>query len=64
MHNTRIPACLLATLVVAGCGAALATAPATGHVAGKRVMEGGPMGPGGKQPGERPISGTVTCIVP
>ncbi len=27
MHNTRISACLLATLVVAGCGAALATAP-------------------------------------
>jgi|SRR5713226_4412976 len=60
MHNTRISACLLATLVVAGCGAALATAPATEHVAGKWVMEGGPMGPGGKQPGERPMSGTVT----
>jgi hypothetical protein len=23
-------------------------------------MEGGPLGPGGKQPGERPMSGTVT----
>jgi hypothetical protein len=31
-----------------------------GHLAGKLVMEGGPMGPGGKQPGERPMSGTVT----
>jgi hypothetical protein len=34
--------------------------PATGHLAGKLVMEGGPMGPGGQQPGERPMSGTVT----
>jgi len=63
MHNTRISACLLATLVVAGCGAALAIAPATGHVAGRLVMEGGPLGPSGKQPGERPMSGTVTFSV-
>lgn len=35
-------------------------ARATGHVTGKLVMEGGPMGPGGKQPGERPLPGTVT----
>jgi hypothetical protein len=56
-------ACLMATLIVAGCGAAMATAPATGHVTGKWVMEGGPLGPGGKQPAERPMSGTVTFSV-
>jgi hypothetical protein len=33
---------------------------ATGHVTGKLLMEGGPIGPGGQQPGERPIPGTVT----
>jgi hypothetical protein len=33
---------------------------ADGHVTGKLVMEGGPMGPGGKQPGARPLPGTVT----
>lgn len=37
-----------------------ATGHAAGHVTGKLVMEGGPMGPGGKQPGERPLPGTVT----
>jgi len=26
-------------------------------------MEGGPLGPGGKQPGERAMSGTVTAAV-
>ena len=51
---------LLAGLPLAGCAAAGTQAPATGHLAGRLVMEGGPMGPGGKQPGERPIRGTVT----
>jgi hypothetical protein len=32
----------------------------TGHVAGRLVMEGGPLRPGGRQPGRRPIPGTVT----
>ena len=36
-----------------------AQAPASGHLKGSLVMEGGPLGPGGKQPGERPMSGTV-----
>jgi hypothetical protein len=40
--------------------AASGQAPAAGHLAGRLVMEGGPLGPGGKQPGERPLSGTVT----
>jgi hypothetical protein len=53
---------LLAGLLLAGCAGAGAAgqAPATGHLAGRLVMEGGPMGPGGQQPGERPMSGTVT----
>jgi hypothetical protein len=63
-------ACLLAGLST-GCassgGQAPATGhpaggqpPATGHVGGRLVMAGGPMGPGGQQPGERPIPGAVT----
>jgi hypothetical protein len=28
------------------------------------VREGGPMGPGGQQPGERPLPGTVTITAP
>ena len=36
------------------------SARATGHVTGKLLIEGGPIGPGGQQPGERPIPGTVT----
>lgn len=38
--------------------------PPTGHVTGRLLMEGGPLGPGGKQPGERPIPGTVTFTAP
>ena len=34
----------------------------TGHVTGRLLIEGGPMGPGGQQPGERPIPGTVTLL--
>ena len=32
----------------------------TGHVTGRLLIEGGPVGPGGQQPGARPIPGTVT----
>jgi hypothetical protein len=46
--------------LAAGCASAQAQPPASGHVTGKLVMEGGPLGPGGKQPGERAMSGTVT----
>lgn len=65
MKSPWICACLLAGLtglagVLTGCAAARAQAPATGHLAGRLVMEGGPMGPGGQQPVERPIPGTVT----
>ena len=65
MKLLRICACALAGLLLTGLAAGCASAgrqvqPAAGRLAGKLVMEGGPMGPGGKQPGERPMSGTVT----
>jgi hypothetical protein len=66
---------LLAGLLLAGCagagptGAGAAGAgytritgavPVIGHLAGRLVREGGPLGPGGQQPAELPLSGTVT----
>jgi hypothetical protein len=64
MKPLRISACLLGGLLLtplaAGCASAGAQPPASGHLTGRLVMEGGPMGPNGKQPGERPMSGTVT----
>ena len=70
MKPLRICVCaltgLLLTIVAAGCASAGGASaggtvhPATGHLTGKLVMEGGPMMPGGEQPGERPMSGTVT----
>ena len=65
MKPLCISACLLGGLLLtplaAGCASATAAQPPTsGHLTGKLVMEGGPMSPGGKQPGERAMSGTVT----
>ena len=65
MKSLRICACALTGLLLTGLAAGCASAggqgqPANGRLAGKLVMEGGPLGPGGKQPGERPMSGTVT----
>ena len=70
MKPLRICACALTGLLLTGLAAGCASAggasaggtvhPATGHLTGKLVMEGGPMMPGGEQPGERPMSGTVT----
>src|ERR1700759_495642 len=64
MKPIRVPACLLGGLLLtglaAGCASAAAPPPAPGHLPGRLVMEGGPLGPGGKQPGERAMSGTVT----
>jgi hypothetical protein len=70
-----IGACLLAAPLLAGCasgGTATVAAttmgqvqaPAEGRLAGRMVMEGGPMSPDGQQPPERPISGTVTITAP
>jgi hypothetical protein len=66
MNYSQTGACVLGALLLTGCTAAsaatytAATPRATGHVTGKLVMEGGAIGPGGQQPGERPIPGTVT----
>ena len=71
MSQLRTCACLLGALLLTGCTAAGAaehasghpaavSASAAGHVTGRLLIEGGPLGPGGKQPGERPIPGTVT----
>jgi len=64
MKPLCLSACLLGGLLLtplaAGCASAAAQPPASGHLTGRLVMEGGPLGPGGKQPGERPMSGTVT----
>jgi hypothetical protein len=63
MKSLGISACLLAGLLtglLTGCAATGAQPSATGHLAGRLVMEGGPIGPGGQQPGERPIAGAVT----
>jgi hypothetical protein len=57
--------CLAAMPLLAGCAASLAHAsagragPARGTVTGRMVREGGPIGPGGQQPGVHPITGTV-----
>jgi len=65
MKPLRICACAATGLLLSGLAAGCAPAggpvhPATGHLTGKLVMVGGPLGPGGKQPDERPMPGTVT----
>jgi len=67
MNQLRTFACLLGALLLTGCTAATAADHATGHstratgeVTGRLLIEGGPISRGGKQPGERPIRGTVT----
>jgi hypothetical protein len=57
--------CLAAIPLLAGCAASLAHGPADrvdparGTVTGRMVREGGPLGPGGQQPGTHPMPGTV-----
>jgi hypothetical protein len=70
MNYLRTCGCALAALVLAGCATASAqpTAatghptgyPATGHLTGRFLMEGGALGPNGQQPTARAIPGTVT----
>ena len=72
MNQWRTCAGVLGALLLTGCAAAGAAehaaghptshppARATGHVTGRLLIEGGPLGPGGEQPGERPLPGTVT----
>jgi hypothetical protein len=59
MKRAQALICLTAVLVLAGCSAAHDGAPSAGTVTGRLVLEGGALGPGGKQPGIRPITGTV-----
>jgi hypothetical protein len=71
MSTLRTCAYVLGALLMTGCAAGHAAghtavhtsggpASATGHVTGRLLIEGGPISPGGQQPGERPIPGTVT----
>jgi hypothetical protein len=49
-----------ALMLTAACASAdPPPASPSGLVTGKLVIEGGPIGPGGQQPGQRPIPGTV-----
>lgn len=59
MNKLRVPVFALAGLLLLG-GCAAGHGPATGQLRGRLVMEGGALGPDGQQPGERPLSGTVT----
>jgi hypothetical protein len=43
-----------------GTGTGTTTVTGTTAVTGRFLMEGGPVRPGGDQPGERPLRGTVT----
>lgn len=68
MNQWRTCAWMLGALLLTGCTAASAAehsashppTRAAGHVTGKLLIEGGAIGTGGQQPGERPIPGTVT----
>jgi hypothetical protein len=48
-----------AIMLLCACTPALAHTSAAGTVTGKLQIEGGPIGPGGQQPGKRPTPGTV-----
>jgi hypothetical protein len=62
VRSGRVVACAVAVLMLAGCSGT-ASASGTHHrdgtVIGRFVREGGPLGPGGKQPPAVPLSGTV-----
>ena len=60
MDQLRTCAAALAWLLLAGCAAIAGPGHVAGHLAGRLLMEGGAIGPGGQQPGRRPIPGTVT----
>jgi hypothetical protein len=48
-----------AMLLLAGCGASAGQPSPMATVTGRFIREGGPLGPGGQQPAEQPLSGTV-----
>ncbi|HXP20394.1 MAG TPA: hypothetical protein VN840_12190 [Streptosporangiaceae bacterium] len=49
----------VAALLLSACAVTPVHASAPGTVTGRFQIQGGPIGPGGKQPGKRPISGTI-----
>lgn len=59
----------LAALLPGACAAGPGHGSSPGHdatqgtVTGRMVREGGPIGPGGQQPGTHPIPGTVRFMV-
>jgi hypothetical protein len=57
MKRAQALTCLAAMLLPAACSTA--HAPPLGTVTGRLVLEGGPLGPAGQQPGTRGIPGTV-----
>src|SRR3984957_17183323 len=59
MKRLKAVVAVSALLLTAACATSDPPASARGHVTGKLLIEGGPIGPGGQQPGERPIPGTV-----
>ncbi len=70
MKSLLICTCLAAGFL-SGCAAAAGPGSAAtqshaaaGRLAVRMVMEGGPMSADGKQPGPRPISGTITITAP
>jgi hypothetical protein len=58
MKRLLVAISLAAMLLTACAGAPDPVAP-PGTVTGRLMLEGGPIGPGGRQPGQRPIPGTV-----
>jgi len=51
--------CLAAMLLPAACAAACGQASAPGTVTGRLIVDGGPIGPHGRQPGTHAIPGTI-----
>jgi hypothetical protein len=75
MNRPLACAAIVAVLLLAGCGTrggpgpvraqgADGRQPAAGRVTGRLLLEGGPVRPGGRQPGPRPIRGVLTFITP
>jgi hypothetical protein len=74
MNRPLACAAAAAVLLLAGCGTRGGPGPMPGHGAGGRppvgrvtgrlLLEGGPVRPGGRQPGPRPIRGVLTFTIP
>jgi hypothetical protein len=59
MKRLKAIVAVSALMLTAACAASDLPSAARGLVTGKLLIEGGPISPGGQQPGERPIPGTV-----